>query len=79
MFQRTLEELFRGQQGVTIYLDDILVTGRDADEHNERLQKVLETLLKAGLCLKKSKMLDWILGSGVSGLQNQHRRYQNTI
>ena len=57
VFQRTLEELFRGQQGVAIYLDDILVTGRDADEHNERLQKVLETLSKAGLCLKKSKCL----------------------
>ena len=48
VFQRTLEELFRGQQGVAIYLDDILVTGRDADEHNERLQKVLETLQKLG-------------------------------
>ena len=57
VFQRTLEELFRGQQGVAIYLNDILVTGRDADEHNERLQKVLETLSKAGLCLKKSKCL----------------------
>ena len=57
VFQRTLEELFRDQQGVAIYLDDILVTGRDADEHNGRLQKVLETLSKAGLCLKKSKCL----------------------
>ena len=38
-----------------LYLDDILVCGRNVDEHDSRLREVLKRLSKAGLKLKKSK------------------------
>ncbi|UYV77788.1 hypothetical protein LAZ67_15002275 [Cordylochernes scorpioides] len=38
-----------------IYLDDVIVYGRDIREHNERLTNVLECFCGAGLSLKPSK------------------------
>ena len=42
-------------QTLLVYLDDILVFGRSAAEHQERLEVVLEQLQQAGLKLKPSK------------------------
>ena len=36
IFQREMLVLFRGQEGVEVYMDDILVHGRDEKEHEER-------------------------------------------
>ena len=55
IFQRTMETLLQGLSFVTVYIDDILISGRTPDEHMANLEKVLERLSKAGMRLKKSK------------------------
>ena len=56
IFQRCMENLFRGCQGVSVYLDDILVTGLTVDEHLQNLDKVLSIIAnKAGLTLNQAK------------------------
>ena len=49
IFQRYMETLMQGLDGVSVYLDDILVTGRTLEEHLHTLEKVLKTLQEAGL------------------------------
>ena len=55
IFQRTLETLLAGIPKVSIYLDDILVTGINHIDDLETLDKVLTKLETAGLTLKRSK------------------------
>jgi len=55
IFQRTMETLLRGLKGVSVYVDDILVTGATMEEHLANLAAVLDCLKKAGLCLNKAK------------------------
>ena len=55
IFQRIMETLLQGLQGVCVYLDDILVTGRTAEEHLHNLEEVLKRLEEAGMRLKKDK------------------------
>ena len=51
VFQRHMEMLLQGLEGVCVYLDDIVVAGRTLDEHHQRLTEVLERLEKAGMRL----------------------------
>ena len=55
IFQRTMETLLRGQAGVSVYVDDILVTGATVEEHLRNLDAVLGILENARLRLNKSK------------------------
>ena len=55
IFQRVMECLLQGIPGVTIYLDDILITGSSTEEHLRTLDKVFQKLRDAGLKLKRSK------------------------
>ena len=55
IFQRTMETLLRDLKGVSVYLDDILVTGSTIEEHVQNLDAVLDCLEKAGLRLNRSK------------------------
>ena len=55
IFQRTLENLLQGIPHVSIYLDDILVTGTSEAEHLDTLDQVLNRLETAGLRLKQRK------------------------
>ena len=55
IFQRTLENLLQGIPHVSIYLDDILVTGTSEAEHLDTLDQVLNRLETAGLRLKQGK------------------------
>ena len=55
IFQRSIETLLRGLPGISVYLDDILVTGKTLDEHLKNLQQVLGKLEEAGLKLNKEK------------------------
>ena len=55
IFQQTMEKILQGLPGVTVYIDDILVTGRDDQEHLEALEKVMERLQRYGLRLKRGK------------------------
>ena len=52
IFQRVIESLLRGIPGVVVYYDDILVTGKTAEEHLQALDQVLSRLENAGLRLK---------------------------
>ena len=55
VFQRCMENLFQGCKGVSIYLDDILVTGSTIDNHLQNLDRVLSILATAGLKLNKAQ------------------------
>lgn len=55
IFQRTMEGLLQGIPMVAVYLDDILVTGLNAQDHLKNLNEVLGRLEEAGLRLKRSK------------------------
>lgn len=41
IFQRVIEGIFKGIPGVSIYLDDILITGKPEEEHLTNLEQVL--------------------------------------
>ncbi|XP_058880768.1 uncharacterized protein K02A2.6-like [Acipenser ruthenus] len=55
IFQRIMEGLLQGISHVAIYLDDILVTGKNDQEHLQTLSKVLQRVEEEGLRLKRSK------------------------
>ena len=44
IFQRLMETMLQGIPNVTVYLDDILVTGATDEEHVRTLSVVLERL-----------------------------------
>ena len=55
IFQRTMENLLQGIPHVSVYLDDVLVTGRDDTEHLQNLSEVLRRVADAGMHLRKDK------------------------
>ncbi|XP_048578018.1 uncharacterized protein K02A2.6-like [Nematostella vectensis] len=55
VFQSTIDTILKGIDGVVCYIDDILITGRNDQEHKARLEAVLERLEKYGISLKLSK------------------------
>ncbi|XP_048481336.1 uncharacterized protein K02A2.6-like [Plutella xylostella] len=55
IFQRTMETLLAGVEGVSCWLDDVCVTGPTREIHLQRLRQVLERLNNAGLKLQKDK------------------------
>lgn len=57
IFQRKMGEPLEGLQGVEVYMDDIIVFGRDMSEHSEHLQKVMERLESASLKLNTKKCM----------------------
>lgn len=55
IFQRTMKNLLQGVRVVVVYLDDILVTGHNHEQHLQQLEVVFQRLQEAGLRLKKTK------------------------
>ena len=55
LFQRTMDNLLKGLPGVTVFLDDILVTGKTSEEHVQNLRAVLQRLSDSGLKLRREK------------------------
>ena len=55
IFQRVMENILRGIPKVVVYLDDILITGANDEEHLKNLSEVLSRMQQAGLRLKKEK------------------------
>ena len=55
IFQRVMDSLLTGIPGVTVYLDDILVTGKTEEDHLSALEEVLKRLSQAGLKLRRDK------------------------
>ena len=50
-----MDQLLNGLPEVRCYLDDIIITGKSAEEHLNHLSRVLEWLQDKGFRLKKEK------------------------
>ena len=55
LFQRIMENILQGLAGVSVYIDNILVTGKTTEEHLANLEAVLSRLETAGLRLKRNR------------------------
>ena len=55
IFQKAMESLLQGIGHVTVYIDDILITGETESDHMQSLEEVLKCLVKAGFRVKKHK------------------------
>lgn len=55
LFQKVMETIVAGLEGVVIYLDDIMVYGRSGEEHNRRLKALLDRLKSYGILLNQHK------------------------
>ena len=55
IFQRAMDSLLQGIEGVVTYIDDVLVTGPDDNSHIATLDEVISRLEKANLRLQKAK------------------------
>ena len=54
-FQKRMQSILAGVEGTVNMTDDTLVFGRDQNEHDERLEKVLAKIEKAGITLNSDK------------------------
>ena len=55
IFQRIIEGILRGIPHVSVYIDDILVTGETDEEHLRNLDEVFTRLENENLRLKREK------------------------
>ena len=55
IFQRTMENLLQGIRQVIVRMDDILISGKDDNNHIANLEAILKKLSEAGLRLRKEK------------------------
>ena len=53
IFQRIMDGLFSNVEGVVCYLDDLLVCGKDIQDHNKNLDIVFSILYQSGLKMRK--------------------------
>ena len=56
-FQRFMDMVTRGLDGVYLYIDDILVVSSTLEEHETRLRKLLSRLTEYGLIVNPSKSI----------------------
>ena len=57
IWQKAMDEILAGIPGCICYLDDILVVGSSQEEHDQRLDTVLDRLSRRGVRLQKDKCL----------------------
>ncbi|XP_058816725.1 uncharacterized protein K02A2.6-like [Topomyia yanbarensis] len=55
IFQRELERILKGLDGVVHFIDDILVFGRSKAEHDRRVAAVMKRLISCGLTINEDK------------------------
>ena len=54
-FQRVMAEVIEGLDGVVCHIDDLLVWGKDQEQHDARLHALLKKLEQAGVTLNVDK------------------------
>ena len=54
-FQKQMSAILEGLPGVLCHLDDVLVFGKDCQDHDAHLQAVLEQIRSAGITLNRQK------------------------
>ena len=55
VFQNCMSELFADVDGVKVIVDDLLIWGKDDDEHDARLKQVLDRARKVNLKFNAKK------------------------
>lgn len=55
LFQKVMEKLLLGCDGCIVYIDDILIFAAKEEEHDIRLERILNRLKNAGVLLNKEK------------------------
>ena len=55
IFQKHIEQLLQGKEGRGNYIEDIIITGPNIDEHLRRLEKVFKVLNDNNINCKKEK------------------------
>ncbi|XP_055589748.1 uncharacterized protein K02A2.6-like [Uranotaenia lowii] len=55
IFQRVMTQIVNGIDGVIVYIDDIVVTGRTRQEHDTRLRQVLKVIRQNNALLNEKK------------------------
>ena len=55
IYHRVIHTLLAHLEGVDTSMDDIIVWGSNKEEHDKRLEKVMETAQRVGLKLQKGK------------------------
>ena len=53
IWQRTIDQVLEGTSGTSCILDDLIITGRDDEEHLANLEEVLQQLQHHGLYKSK--------------------------
>ena len=54
-FQKLMDYTLQDLEGLFIYLDDVLIYAKDQEEHDQRLEALLERLQSAGLAIAPEK------------------------
>ncbi|KAK7886282.1 hypothetical protein WMY93_025903 [Mugilogobius chulae] len=57
IFHKAMESIIEGLEGTRVYIDDLVVWGTTKQQHDERLEKLLQRVKKFGLKLKREKCL----------------------
>lgn len=55
IFQKVMDTIVAGLEGVIVYLDDAMVFGRTPHEHDQRLKALLARFEEYGVLLNKEK------------------------
>lgn len=55
IFHKAIEHIFEDLDVTFNFQDDIIVWGKDSDEHNERLRKTMDRVRESKLKLNKDK------------------------
>ena len=55
LFQKRMGKILEGLEGVVCHMDDVLVAGKDQEQHDARLTKVFERIESAKLTLNAAK------------------------
>ena len=55
LWQQTMDKIFNGMENVFCFVDDILVAGKDENEHKNRLEAVFKRIQEHGLKVRRDK------------------------